>query len=57
VPASAARHSLAVEPVSPHAIRTADPLTGLMIGYAAPSRPSYAGALAALQAVLRDVSA
>jgi len=33
-----------------------DPLTGLMIGYAAPSKPSFGGALAALRAVLRDVS-
>ncbi len=56
VPASAARHSLAIEPVSPHAIRATDPLTGLMIGYAASSKGSFGGALAALRAVLRDVS-
>ncbi|MBB4909715.1 aminotransferase-like domain-containing protein [Actinophytocola algeriensis] len=56
VPASAARHSLTIEPVSPHAIRTTDPSTGLMIGYAASSKASFGGALAALRGVLRDVS-
>ncbi len=56
VPASAARHSLAVDTVSPHVLRTDDPPTGLSIGYGAPSKPSFAGALDALLAVLRDVS-
>jgi GntR family transcriptional regulator/MocR family aminotransferase len=55
VPAAAARHSLDIERVSPHAIRDTDPLTGLMIGYAAPSKPSFAGALAALLGVLADI--
>jgi GntR family transcriptional regulator / MocR family aminotransferase len=55
VPAAAARHSLAIEPVSPHAIRDTDPLTGLMIGYGAPSRPSFAGALASLLGVLGEI--
>jgi len=56
IPASAARHSLAIEPVSPHAIRADDPLTGLMIGYGAPPKPAFTGAVDALLAVLRDVS-
>jgi GntR family transcriptional regulator/MocR family aminotransferase len=56
IPASAARHSLAIEPVSPHAIRADNPLTGLMIGYGAPPKPAFAGAVDALLAVLRDVS-
>jgi GntR family transcriptional regulator / MocR family aminotransferase len=55
VPASAARHSLAIERVSPHGIRDTDPLTGLVIGYGAPSRPSFGGALTALLAMLRDI--
>jgi GntR family transcriptional regulator / MocR family aminotransferase len=55
VPAAATRHSLAIEPVSPHAIRGKDPLTGLMIGYGAPTRPSFAGALSALLDVLQDI--
>jgi GntR family transcriptional regulator/MocR family aminotransferase len=56
VPAAAARHSLAVEPVSPHAVRATDPATGLMVGYAAPTKGAFAGALAALLDVLADVS-
>ncbi|WP_459721691.1 aminotransferase-like domain-containing protein [Actinophytocola sp. KF-1] len=56
VPASAARHSLVIEPVSPHTIGATDPPTGVMVGYAAPSKGSFGGALAALRAVLRDVS-
>jgi GntR family transcriptional regulator/MocR family aminotransferase len=56
VPAAATRHSLAIERVSPHAMSAADPLTGLMIGYAASSRASFGGALEALRGVLRDVS-
>ncbi|MCA1655257.1 MAG: hypothetical protein LC635_02095 [Pseudonocardiaceae bacterium] len=56
VPASAARHSLAIEPVSPHRIGDTDPVTGLMIDYGAPSRPAFAGTLDALLAVLRDVA-
>ena len=56
VPAAAARHSLAIEPVSPHRIDDTDPLWGLMVGYGAPSKPAFGGALDALLAVLRDVS-
>jgi GntR family transcriptional regulator / MocR family aminotransferase len=56
VPASAARHSLAVDTVSPHVLRDTDVPTGVSIGYGAPSKPSFTGALAALLAVLRDVS-
>ncbi|TDV55106.1 PLP-dependent aminotransferase family protein [Actinophytocola oryzae] len=55
VPAAAARHSLAIERASPHAIRATDPLTGLMIGYGAPTKPSFAGALTALLGVLGDI--
>ena len=53
VPAAAARHSLAVERVSPHAIN--EPVPGLMIGYGAPTKASFGGAVAALRAVLRDI--
>jgi len=55
VPAAAARHSLAIEPVSPHAIHDTDPLTGLMIGYGAASKASFGGALEALLKVLADI--
>jgi GntR family transcriptional regulator/MocR family aminotransferase len=54
VPTAAARHSVTLEPVSPHAIGT-DPLTGLMIGYGAASKASFGGALTALLAVLNDI--
>jgi hypothetical protein len=30
-------------------------VTGLVIGYGAPSKPSFGGALAALRAVLADI--
>jgi len=56
VPASAARHSLAIETISPHRIGAADPLWGLMVGYGAPSKLAFGGTLDALLAVLRDVS-
>jgi GntR family transcriptional regulator/MocR family aminotransferase len=52
---SAARHSLAVEVLGPHAFPGSVPLPGLMIGYGAPSKPSFGGALNALLAVLDDV--
>jgi GntR family transcriptional regulator/MocR family aminotransferase len=55
VPAAAARHSIALERVSPHAILQAAPLTGLMIGYGAAPKPSFSGALTALLAVLSDI--
>ena len=55
VPAAAARHSLAIERLSPHVIGEVDPLTGLMVGYGAPTRASFGGALRALQALLTDV--
>jgi GntR family transcriptional regulator / MocR family aminotransferase len=55
VPAAAARHSLAIEPAGPHSMGGTDPLTGLMIGYGAPTKPSFAGALAALLDVLQDI--
>jgi GntR family transcriptional regulator/MocR family aminotransferase len=55
VPSAAARHSLVLERVSPHAVFGVDPLTGLMIGYGASPRPSFGGALAALLAVLGDI--
>jgi GntR family transcriptional regulator/MocR family aminotransferase len=53
VPAAAARHSLAIERLGPHAID--EPVRGLVIGYGAPSRPSFGGALTALLAMLRDI--
>jgi GntR family transcriptional regulator / MocR family aminotransferase len=53
VPSAAASHSLAVERVSPHGIDTS--VTGLIIGYGAPSKPSFGGALTALSAALRDI--
>jgi GntR family transcriptional regulator/MocR family aminotransferase len=56
VPASAARNSLVLEPVSRHAMRTGNPPTGVMVGYGAPSRTSFAGALDALVRVLAEVS-
>ncbi len=56
VPAAAARHSLAIEPVSPHRIDDTDPLWGLMVGYGAPSKPAFGGTLDALLAMLKDVS-
>jgi GntR family transcriptional regulator/MocR family aminotransferase len=56
VPAAAARHSLAIDTISTHALDADDPHTGLMIGYGAPSKTSFAGAIDALSAVLRDVS-
>jgi GntR family transcriptional regulator / MocR family aminotransferase len=52
-PRPAPRHSLTIEHLSPHAIGT--PTPGLMIGYGAPSKPSFGGALAALLAVLADI--
>jgi GntR family transcriptional regulator/MocR family aminotransferase len=55
VPAAAAKHSLAIETLSPHAIDGSDPLPGLMIGYGAPSKPSFGGALTALLDVLDDI--
>ncbi len=55
LPAAAARHSLAIERLSPHAISDTAPVTGLMIGYGAPSRGSFGGALSALLAVLSDI--
>jgi GntR family transcriptional regulator/MocR family aminotransferase len=53
VPPAATRHSVALEPVSPHTMGCS--LTGLMIGYGAPSKPSFGGALTALLAVLREI--
>lgn len=53
VPGAAARHSLAIEPLSPHAIGAS--VTGLMVGYGAPTRASFGGALAALLEVLADI--
>lgn len=53
VPSAAARHSLAIERLSPHAIDT--PRHGLVIGYGAPSKPSFGRAVAALLAVLADI--
>jgi GntR family transcriptional regulator/MocR family aminotransferase len=55
VPSAAARHSLTIERLSPHAIGA--PRPGLMIGYGAPSKPSFGGALTALLAVLADIGA
>jgi GntR family transcriptional regulator / MocR family aminotransferase len=55
VPAAAARHSLAIETLSPHAMSGAAPLPGLIIGYGAASKPSFGGALTALLGVLNDI--
>jgi GntR family transcriptional regulator / MocR family aminotransferase len=55
LPAAAARHSLAIERTSPHAIADTAPVTGLMVGYGAPTRASFGGALTALLATLADI--
>ncbi|HEX6360510.1 PLP-dependent aminotransferase family protein [Actinophytocola sp.] len=53
LPVAAARHSLAIQTGTPHTLT--EPSSGLLIGYGAPSRPSFGGALTALLAVLREV--
>jgi GntR family transcriptional regulator / MocR family aminotransferase len=54
VPAVADRHSLAISTVSGYRMRTETP-TGLIVGYGAPARNSFGGALNALLAVLREI--
>src|SRR5207249_8286104 len=55
VPAAARRHSLAIEPLSPQWLHPRDGSTGLIVGYGAPSKPSFTGALHALLAMLREL--
>ncbi|GAA5163655.1 PLP-dependent aminotransferase family protein [Pseudonocardia eucalypti] len=54
VPAIARRHSLELATVSPHRFDPDGP-SGIVIGYAASTRPAFGGALDALLAVLDDL--
>jgi GntR family transcriptional regulator / MocR family aminotransferase len=55
VPAAARRHSLAIEPLSPQWTSPGPDSTGLIVGYGASSKPSFAGALDALLKLLREI--
>jgi GntR family transcriptional regulator/MocR family aminotransferase len=55
VPAIAARHSLAITTVKPYRMTEADTPSGLIVGYGAPARNSFTGALNALLAVLGEL--
>src|SRR5437667_12812378 len=44
VPAAARRHSLAIEPLSPQWMAPRPDSSGLIVGYGASSKPSFAGA-------------
>lgn len=55
-PGVAARHSLRVGTSSPHGMGSCAPPTGLVVGYGAPSKPSFGGALAALTRVLGELA-
>jgi GntR family transcriptional regulator/MocR family aminotransferase len=55
VPAIAARHSLAITTVRPYRMTEADTPSGLIVGYGAPARNSFTGALNALLGVLSEL--
>jgi GntR family transcriptional regulator/MocR family aminotransferase len=57
IPAAARRHSLAIETLSPHWMHPNNHPGGLIVGYGAPFKHAFTGALQALQCVLREIPA
>jgi GntR family transcriptional regulator/MocR family aminotransferase len=55
IPAAARRHSLAIEILSPQWMHPVDQPGGLIVGYGAPSKHAFGGALEALLNVLREI--
>jgi GntR family transcriptional regulator/MocR family aminotransferase len=53
--AAARRQSMAIEPLSPQRIQPHDQPGGLIVGYGAPPRHAFGGAVAALLDVLREI--
>jgi len=55
VPAAARRHALAIETVGAQRMRPAEGAGGLIVGYGAPAKHAFAGALDALLGMLREL--